>query len=223
MTIDGVVFKFISGTDALRQRVVLAAALLHQPRVLIVDEVWDTGTTIAAVIDRVNTTYAVFMGTTMACAQCHTHKYDPLTHREYYQLFDFFNQCKDVNSVAPQLTLGSPEHWLSNAAPVPNDRALLKGESTDIRRQLKVRVVSTFNGRNNKFFSLWERAKEAADETYDEGDPAYWPVRSAEDRWPSMPVWWVTLPPRLILRVIAIRAASICRLVIQPDSSVFSP
>lgn len=35
-------------------------------------------------------------------------------------------------------------------------RALLKGESTDIRRNLKVRVVSTFNGRNNKFFSLWE-------------------------------------------------------------------
>lgn len=37
-------------------------------------------------------------------------------------------------------------------------RALLKGESTDIRRDLKVRVVSTFNGRNNKFFSLWENA-----------------------------------------------------------------
>lgn len=36
--------------------------------------------------------------------------------------------------------------------------ALLKGESTDIRRQLKVRVVSTFNGRNNKFFNLWENA-----------------------------------------------------------------
>ena len=39
-------------------------------------------------------------------------------------------------------------------------RALLAGESTDIRRNLKVRVVSTFNGRNNKFFNLWEHAKE---------------------------------------------------------------
>lgn len=37
-------------------------------------------------------------------------------------------------------------------------RALIKGESTDIRRLLKVRVVSTFNGRNNKFYELWERA-----------------------------------------------------------------
>jgi phage FluMu gp28-like protein len=39
-------------------------------------------------------------------------------------------------------------------------RALIKGESTDIRREMKLRVVSTFNGRNNKFFSLWEKAAE---------------------------------------------------------------
>jgi phage FluMu gp28-like protein len=39
-------------------------------------------------------------------------------------------------------------------------RALLKGESTDIRRDLKVRIVSTFNGRNNKFFQLWEHSEE---------------------------------------------------------------
>lgn len=37
-------------------------------------------------------------------------------------------------------------------------RALIKGESTDIQRDLKLRVVSTFNGRNNKFYELWERA-----------------------------------------------------------------
>ena len=39
-------------------------------------------------------------------------------------------------------------------------RAMIKGEDTNIRRHLKLRVVSTFNGRNNKFFNLWERAKE---------------------------------------------------------------
>ena len=37
----------------------------------------------AAVVDRVNTTMATWMGTTAACAQCHTHKYDPITHAEY--------------------------------------------------------------------------------------------------------------------------------------------
>ena len=45
-----------------------------------------------AVVDRVNTTFATWMGTTMACAQCHTHKYDPITHHEYFQVFDVFNQ-----------------------------------------------------------------------------------------------------------------------------------
>lgn len=49
----------------------------------------------AAIIDRVNTTFAVFMGTTMACAQCHTHKYDPLTIDEYFQFYAFLNQSAD--------------------------------------------------------------------------------------------------------------------------------
>ena len=48
-----------------------------------------------AVVDRVNTTFATWMGTTMACAQCHTHKYDPITHHEYFQVFDVFNQTQD--------------------------------------------------------------------------------------------------------------------------------
>ena len=50
-----------------------------------------------AVVDRVNTTMATWMGTTMACAQCHTHKFDPLTHAEYFQLFAFFNQSEDAD------------------------------------------------------------------------------------------------------------------------------
>lgn len=49
----------------------------------------------AAIIDRVNTTFAVWMGTTMACAQCHTHKYDPLTINEYFQFYAFLNQSAD--------------------------------------------------------------------------------------------------------------------------------
>ncbi|HYF35307.1 MAG TPA: DUF1553 domain-containing protein [Prosthecobacter sp.] len=52
---------------------------------------------VAAVVDRVNTTLAVWMGTTMACAQCHTHKYDPITHKEYFQFYDFLNQSADAD------------------------------------------------------------------------------------------------------------------------------
>ena len=43
------------------------------------------------IIDRVNTTGTVWLGTTLECAQCHSHKYDPFSQREYYQLFDYFN------------------------------------------------------------------------------------------------------------------------------------
>lgn len=50
-----------------------------------------------AVVDRVNTTLAVWMGTTIACAQCHTHKYDPLTQAEFFQIADFFNSTEDAD------------------------------------------------------------------------------------------------------------------------------
>ena len=42
------------------------------------------------VIDRVNTTGITWLGMTVGCAQCHDHKYDPLTQRDYYRLYSFF-------------------------------------------------------------------------------------------------------------------------------------
>jgi mono/diheme cytochrome c family protein len=46
-------------------------------------------------VDRVNTTAAVWLGVTLHCAECHDHKYDPFTTREYYQLYAFFNQVPE--------------------------------------------------------------------------------------------------------------------------------
>ncbi|MEO2048607.1 MAG: PSD1 and planctomycete cytochrome C domain-containing protein [Pirellulales bacterium] len=54
-----------------------------------------------AVVDRVNTTGAVWLGLTVGCAQCHHHKFDPISQKEYYQLFAFFNSDQDANSTAP--------------------------------------------------------------------------------------------------------------------------
>ncbi|MCB1092879.1 MAG: DUF1549 domain-containing protein, partial [Verrucomicrobiae bacterium] len=52
---------------------------------------------VAAIIDRVNTTMAVWMGTTMACAQCHTHKFDPISQKEYFQFYAILNQSADAD------------------------------------------------------------------------------------------------------------------------------
>lgn len=56
-----------------------------------------------SIYDRVNTVGGVMLGLTVGCAQCHDHKFDPLTQREYYQLFAFMN-----NDDEPTLELAAP-------------------------------------------------------------------------------------------------------------------
>ena len=66
-------------------------------------------------VDRVKTTATVWMGLTMECAQCHDHKYDPISQEEYYKFFAFFNVSSDggmqtrKGNAAPMLELPDPE------------------------------------------------------------------------------------------------------------------
>jgi hypothetical protein len=59
---------------------------------------------VESIIDRVNTTGSVWLGLTIGCCQCHDHKFDPVTQREYYQFFAFLNNCDE-----PTLELGTPD------------------------------------------------------------------------------------------------------------------
>jgi hypothetical protein len=60
------------------------------------------------VTDRVNAIGTVYLGLTLGCAACHDHKYDPITQKEYYQLFAFFNN------------LDGPPDNKGHKSPVPN-------------------------------------------------------------------------------------------------------
>ena len=62
------------------------------------------------VVDRVDTTATVWLGLTLGCARCHDHKYDPVTQREFYELFAFFNNVPErgravkIGNSPPMLT-----------------------------------------------------------------------------------------------------------------------
>ncbi len=72
------------------------------------------------VADRVETTGAVWLGLTVGCARCHDHKYDPISQREFYELFAFFNSVPESGLAPgdppPVLSLPTPEYEQEQAA-----------------------------------------------------------------------------------------------------------
>ena len=81
------------------------------------------------VADRVKTTSETFLGLTLACAQCHDHKYDPISQRDYYRFFAFFNTLADA---------GLAGDGGVNAAPSINAASCLAtpAEGENVRREL---------------------------------------------------------------------------------------
>jgi len=63
---------------------------------------------VAAIVDRVNTTLATWMGTTIACAQCHDHKYDPLSQRDFFGVYAILNNTADADRPGEEPLLAAP-------------------------------------------------------------------------------------------------------------------
>jgi hypothetical protein len=106
--------------------------LLNQEGGIDVEEArWET------LVDRVNTTATVWLGSTIACAQCHNHKYDPFSQRDYYRLLAFFDNVE-------YSVFGKPggDHWIQEATidlPTPEQekrRAALDAELKTLEARL---------------------------------------------------------------------------------------
>ena len=95
---------------------------------------------VEAIVDRVSTTGAAWLGLTIGCAQCHAHKYDPISQRDFYQVFAVFNQCDE-----PSVPVPSPDQLA--------EQKRLDAEVADAEKPLK-----EFDTELLKGLSDWEKS-----------------------------------------------------------------
>lgn len=101
------------------------------------------------VVDRVNAIGTVFLGLTIGCAQCHDHKYDPISQREYYQLFAFFNNLDGLSHTQRKK---SPPPFIS----LPNEK------QSQALADLDLKIIDAADNKKKLTELIKERAALAA-------------------------------------------------------------
>lgn len=115
---------------------------------------------VAAVIDRINTTWEVWQGTTMSCVQCHSHPYDPFVHKDFYTSMAFFNNTEDADTRndAPNLMSFSKadkenlKRWTNRLSPTPIADSI--SDSKDLNRY---RRLALFPNWKPGFCDDWDK------------------------------------------------------------------
>ena len=106
------------------------------------------------VVDRVNTTGTVWLGTTMECAQCHDHKYDPFTMQDYYGIFSYFNntpvEVRNPSGKGVSFDFYGPKMELPLAKEKEIERKELTAQVDEVNKKRK-----KFAANLDKDFDLW--------------------------------------------------------------------
>jgi hypothetical protein len=87
-----------------------------------------------AMFDRMDAIGKGMLGLTIQCAQCHSHKYDPLSHTDYYRMFAFLNNCHEA-----QVTVYTPEQraeWQATAAVIRDIEDRLRAANPDWQQRM---------------------------------------------------------------------------------------
>lgn len=95
----------------------------------------------AAIIDRINTTWEIWQGTTLSCVQCHNHPYDPIKQTDFYSAFAFFNNTNDRNLISESPVLRQFEE--NTEAKLSDIKAWIESNSSSERANQTERLIRT--------------------------------------------------------------------------------
>jgi hypothetical protein len=113
------------------------------------------------VLDRVNTTGTVWMGLTLGCTQCHTHKFDPITHHDYYSMTAFFNSIEEDGSAGtkakPYMSYTSPyaQRAVTEAKQLVEQRRPLEQAARSAAEKPFIAWLKEQEQRVGKGFTAW--------------------------------------------------------------------
>jgi hypothetical protein len=116
------------------------------------------------IIDRVNTTATVWLGLTLECCQCHDHKYDPLTQRDYYQVFAYFNntplEVRNPSGQGVAFDFFGPKMDLPLPATLQSERIALQERCEELEGEKSQMLALLTSDRDARLKELLDRLDE---------------------------------------------------------------